>query len=276
MKATSQLEIGFIGGGNMAEAMVKGLVGAGTDPSTVVVSEPDTSRRARLKRLYKVAGTNDNQVLASSCRVIVLAVKPQILPIVLEQLSGRIARRSLVVSIAAGVRLAAIEKGLGGKVGKVRVVRCMPNTPCLVGKGAAVLCAGAFATRADLARARRILAPVAEVHVTDREAVLDPVTGLSGSGPAYVYRFAEALIQGGRKAGLSEDLAVKLTYQTLLGAAEMLIQTGEKPAALRKAVSSPGGTTVAGLAALDEAGFMKIVAGAVAAATRRSKELAKA
>lgn len=273
MKANGKLEIGFIGGGNMAEAMVRGLVASGTAASSILVSEPDAKKRALLKRRYKVAVGQDNAVLAQSCSVIVLAVKPQILPLILTELAGRVGARTLVLSIAAGVRLASIEKAL---LGRIRVVRCMPNTPCLVSKGAAVLCAGAHATKADLARAKRILRPVADVHVTDREAVLDPVTGLSGSGPAYVYRFAEALIRGGRKAGLDEELARSLTYQTLIGAAEMLLQTGQSPEDLRKAVSSPGGTTVAGLAHLDENGFVETVAGAVGAATRRSKELAKA
>jgi pyrroline-5-carboxylate reductase len=265
-------EIGFLGGGNMAEAMIRGLVASGVDPATIAVAEPLAPRRRYLRSTYKVGTFAEGTEVAAGSRTLVLAVKPQILPEVLASIAPVLGKRTLVLSIAAGVRLARIEKALGADA---RVVRCMPNTPCLVGRGAAVLCGGRNASKADVMRARRILAPVSAVFVTEREGELDPVTGLSGSGPAYVYRFAEALIRGGRKAGLNDELARRLAYQTLAGAAEMLIATGESPENLRKAVSSPGGTTVAGLAALDEGGFLDLVSGAVAAATRRSNELAR-
>lgn len=265
-------DIGFIGGGNMAEAIIRGLVGAGYASSSIVVAEPLAARRRYLRNAYRIATVKEGVDVAVGASVVVLAVKPQILPAILETIGPVLGRRSLVLSIAAGVRLSRMEKALGGEP---RVVRCMPNTPCLVGSGAAVLCPGKYAKRTDIARARRILSPVAAVFVTEKESTLDPVTGLSGSGPAYVYRFAEALIRGGRKAGLNEELARRLTFQTLLGAAQMLVTTGESPEALRKAVSSPGGTTVAGLAALDDAGFVEGVVDAVAMATKRSKELAR-
>ncbi|MFT4570444.1 MAG: pyrroline-5-carboxylate reductase [Hyphomicrobiaceae bacterium] len=265
-------EIGFIGGGNMAEAMIRGLVGAGNGPGSIAVAEPVATRRAYLRKVYRIAVLADGAALAASARIVVLAVKPQILPEVLQSIAEVVTNKNLILSIAAGVRLGRMEKALGEGI---RVVRCMPNTPCLVGRGAAVLCRGKYAKARDISRARGILSPVAAVYVTDKESTLDPVTGLSGSGPAYVYRFAEALVRGGRKAGLNEELARRLTYQTLLGAAEMLIQTGQTPEDLRKAVSSPGGTTVAGLAALEEGGFVDTVVDAVVKATKRSKELAR-
>ena len=155
-----------------------------------------------------------------------------------------------------------------------RIVRVMPNTPCLVGKGASVVCGGEHATRADVRRVKTIFSAVGRAWVVDEEELLDAVTGLSGSGPAYLYRFAEALIAAGIRVGLGAELSRDLTYQTLLGASAMLVETGQEPRALREAVSSPGGTTVAGLAALDEAGFVAAVEAAVQAATRRSRELA--
>jgi pyrroline-5-carboxylate reductase len=198
-------------------------------------------------------------------------VKPQILGDVMAALQPT--SRELFVSIAAGVMLARLEKGLGGKA---RVVRVMPNTPCLVGKGASVLCAGSHATAADVRLVRTIFAAVGDAHVVDDEKLMHLVTALSGSGPAYVYRFAEALIEAAVKGGMKAELARALTFQTIAGAAQMMIETGQAPADLRKAVSSPGGTTLAGLTHLDEKEFIDAVKGAVSAASKRSVELGKA
>jgi pyrroline-5-carboxylate reductase len=206
----------------------------------------------------------------ASAAVVVLAVKPQTIEPVLAELGQCIRRHQLVVSIAAGVRLSRIESALGAGA---RVVRVMPNTPSLVSRGAAVLCPGASARKSDLAAARAIFAAVGIVHVVEDEALMDAVTALSGSGPAYVYRFAEALIEAGRRCGLPETLVTDLTYHTIAGGAEMLIRTGETPGALREAVSSPGGTTLAGLAVLDRREFVDTVISAVQAAMLRSREL---
>ena len=172
-----QETIGFIGGGNMAEAIVRGLLAAGTPASAVTVAEPRAARRRQLAKRFGVGATDDSAV-AADARTLLLAVKPQTLPAVFDELGGRIGKRTVVVSIAAGVRLAKLERGLGRGT---RVVRCMPNTPCLVGRGASVLCAGKAATRADLARARRIFDTVGIVRTVERESLLDAVTALPDS-----------------------------------------------------------------------------------------------
>lgn len=272
-KPAASIDIGFIGGGNMAEAMVKGLLAAGRPASSILVSEPDAGKAAALTRRYGVATTADNADVMKAARTIVLAVKPQILGDVMAALAPLATKKHLFVSIAAGVLLARLEKGLGGSA---RVVRVMPNTPCLVGKGASVLCAGKHASAADVKLAKAIFASVGDAHVVKDEKLLHPVTALSGSGPAYVYRFAEALIEGGVKGGLDLAMARALAFQTIAGAAQMMIETGQEPADLRRAVSSPGGTTLAGLAVLDDKDLVGTVKGALAAAARRSVELGKA
>jgi pyrroline-5-carboxylate reductase len=270
-KQQKAFDVGFVGGGNMAEALVKGLLSSGREAKSLVVAEPDAKKRAAIARRYKVAVTADNGEVVAGSRTVMLAVKPQILADVLSAISPT--GRELFVSIAAGVMLAALEKGLGSNA---RVVRVMPNTPCLVGKGASVICAGSRATAADVKLVRGIFAAVGEAHVIADEKLLHLVTALSGSGPAYVYRFAEALIDAATRGGMKPDLARALTYQTIAGAAQMMIETGQEPADLRRAVSSPGGTTLAGLGHLDESKFVEAVRGAVAAAARRSVELGKA
>lgn len=272
-KTKKSIDIGFIGGGNMAEAMLRGLLAAGRDASSLMVAEPDAAKSRTLQRRYGVGVTTDNTVLLQASRTIVLAVKPQILGVVLEALRPNVTARELFVSIAAGVLLPKLEKGLGGKA---RVVRVMPNTPCLVGKGASVLCAGNYATAADAKLVQRIFAAVGDAHVVEDEKLLHMVTALSGSGPAYVYRFAEALIDAAVQGGMEPALARSLTCQTIAGAAAMMIETGEAAADLRRAVSSPGGTTLAGLAVLDEKGLMATIKATLRAASRRSVELGKA
>lgn len=271
--AKRTIDVGFIGGGNMAEAMVRGLLASGRPAASLLVAEPDAAKRKALARRYKIALTADNSAVVRSSRTIVLAVKPQILADVLASLRPVVTGRELFVSIAAGVTLTRLEKGLGGSA---RVVRVMPNTPCLVGKGASVICAGSRATAADVNLVKKLFAAVGDAHVIEDERLLHLVTALSGSGPAYVYRFAEALIEAASKGGMGKELARALTFQTLAGAAAMMIETGQEPAALRRAVSSPGGTTLAGLASLDDKGFVETVKSAVAAAARRSVELGKA
>ena len=266
-------KIAFIGGGNMATALVRGLIGAGTKPKSLTVAEPLAPKRRTLARRFGIAVTGSNEEAAASADIVMLAVKPQVIEPVLAALRPSLGKRALILSIAAGVRLARIESALGAGV---RVVRTMPNTPALVARGATVLCAGAHARRADLRAARSIFEVVGEVDEVRDELLMDAVTGLSGSGPAYVYRFAEALIEAGRRCGLEPKLAARLTYQTIAGAAEMMLRTGETPEALRAAVSSPGGTTLAGLAMLDSREFVATVVAGVEAATHRSRELAGA
>lgn len=273
MATTSPIDVGFIGGGNMAEAMLRGLLASGRDAGSMMIAEPDAGRRRTLARRYGVATSADNAVVLAASRTLVLAVKPQILGPVMEALRPLVTRRHLLVSIAAGVMLARLEQGLGKGT---RVVRVMPNTPCLVGKGASVICAGTHATASDVRLVKKMFAAVGDAHVVEDEKLMHVVTALSGSGPAYVYRFAEALIDAASGSGMDAALARALTYQTLTGAAQMMIETGQEPADLRRAVSSPGGTTLAGLGHLEEKGFAEAVKGAVAAAARRSVELGKA
>ncbi|HYB98244.1 MAG TPA: pyrroline-5-carboxylate reductase [Candidatus Limnocylindrales bacterium] len=264
--------IGFIGGGNMAEALVRGLLAAGHEAPAMMISEPVAQRRSFMRKRYGVPVTEDNAEVVAASNVVVLAVKPQILPQVLEALAPAAERTKLFVSIAAGFPLGRLQKALGKET---RIVRVMPNTPCLVGKGASVLCAGPSAKASDVAKVRRLFAAVGEAHVVEDEKAMHAVTALSGSGPAYVYRFAEAMMMAGQKAGLSASLARSLTLATIAGAAEMMVQTRQDPADLRKAVSSPGGTTLAGLAVLEEADLPGTVAAAVRAAAKRSVELAR-
>jgi pyrroline-5-carboxylate reductase len=257
----------------MATALIQGLVAAGLyDRGEICASDVDAGRRAVAKRRLGVTVTADNAFVAERARTIVLAVKPQIVDSVMAELRGAASTRHLFVSILAGVPTSRLEAGLAGAA---RVVRAMPNTPALLGKGMAVVVRGRHATVADEKLALRLLRSVGEARAVADEALLDPVTGLSGSGPAYVYLFAEALIDGGKAAGLSEDLARDLALQTITGAAAMLQQSGETPQRLREMVTSPGGTTLAGLNELDRRGFVAGVSAAIVVATQRSVELGR-
>ncbi len=266
-------KIGFVGAGNMAGALAKGLLATKRYRARDLwASDAEPRQLAKFTRAYGVGRAPDNPTLVAESEIVVLAVKPQIMADVLAELRPRVTRRHLFVTIAAGIPTAKLEAGLGGRV---RVVRAMPNTPALVGHGMTVVVRGAYASGVDEKRTAELFSGVGEVvRVTD-EALMDAVTGLSGSGPAYVYRFAEGLIAGAVAEGLSDAVARRLTYQTLRGAAVMLQETGRPPEELRAMVSSPGGTTLAGLGALDERGFVDAVAAAVAAATRRGRELGR-
>ena len=265
--------IGFIGAGNMAGALAKGLLAAKSHrPRELWASDAEARQLGRFARTYGVARAPDNRALVAGSEIVVLAVKPQVMATVLDELRPVVTRRQLFVSIAAGIPTARLEAGLGGRP---RVVRAMPNTPSLVGAGITVVVRGAHASTADERRAAALFGGVGEVVRVKDEALMDAVTGVSGSGPAYVYRFAEGLIAGAVTEGLSEAVARRLTYQTIRGAAVMLQETGRTPEDLRAMVSSPGGTTLAGLGALDARGFVDAVAAAVAAATHRGRELGR-
>lgn len=262
---------GFIGGGNMAEAIIKGMIAGGSAAAEILVAEPLTTRRQQLAETYGVATTADNSVIAASSRVIILAVKPQAAAAVCAGLQKLISSEQLLISIMAGVTCKSIESCFDAAV---RVVRVMPNTPALVLAGAAAVAAGSNATTADLATAEGLFAMVGSV-CTLEEKLMDAVTGLSGSGPAYVLTFIEALADGGVKNGLPREAALQLALQTVLGTAQLLAKTGEHPGSLRDKVTSPGGTTIAGLHALEKGSFRAVVMNAVEAATLRSKELGK-
>ncbi|MGH7787714.1 MAG: pyrroline-5-carboxylate reductase [Candidatus Binatia bacterium] len=264
-------KIGFIGGGNMANAMIKGFVAARVCTARqIIASDVDATKRAALKRRLGVAATADNAEVVRGAPVILLAVKPQIIDPVLTALRPLVTPRTLFVSIAAGIPTARLERGLGSGA---RVVRVMPNTPALLGVGMSVAVRGRYATAADERLVLKLLRTVGRARAVGDEQLIDAVTGLSGSGPAYVYLFAEALIAGGVAAGLSQPLATELALQTVRGAAAMLQESGETPQRLREMVTSPGGTTLAGLSELERRGFTEAVAGAVLVATRRALEL---
>lgn len=263
--------IGFIGGGNMATAMIKGFVAGGVcAPPEIYASDVDPAKRSALKRTFKIDATADNTAVTRDARVVILAVKPQIIDAVLAELRSAVTPRKLFVSIVAGVPTARLERGLGNGA---RVVRVMPNTPALLGKGMAVAVRGRHATAADERLVLKLFRTIGEARAMSDERLLDAVTGLSGSGPAYVYLFAEALIAGGIAAGLTPEVATALTLQTITGAAAMLQETGETPQTLRAMVTSPGGTTLAGLTELQRRGFVETLSACVVAATRRATEL---
>jgi pyrroline-5-carboxylate reductase len=267
-------KIGFVGAGNMAGALIRGLLRAGQiDAHAIWASDPVDVQLRRLKRAHKIEVTRDNRQLVRGSQTIILAVKPQNMAAVLDEIRGEVTPRKLFVSLAAGFPLRRLEAGLGGQA---RVVRVMPNTPALVGRGISVAVPGAKATPADLKYTLKLFKAVGEAVSITGEDLLDAVTALSGSGPAFVYLFAECLIEGGVRGGLPQNLAAQLAHATLGGAAAMLSDSGLSSRELREMVVSPGGTTQAGLTTLDTLHFREAVIAAVEAATRRARELAAA
>jgi len=263
--------IGFVGGGNMAEALIRGLLAGGLPASDLRVAEPSPERRSFLAERYGVAVTDGNRQVVEGGDIIVLAVKPQIALPVLADISTALSPGKLLVSIMAGIRTETIEAACPAGT---RVVRVMPNTPALVMEGASAISGGSAATTEDTSVTRRIFELVGKAWPTD-EKLMDAVTGLSGSGPAYVLTFIEALSDAGVKNGLSRDVAFGLAAQTVFGSAKLLLETREHPALLREKVTSPGGTTIAGLHVLEKEGFRGTVINAVDAATNRSRELGR-
>jgi pyrroline-5-carboxylate reductase len=262
--------IAFLGAGNMAGALIKGLLEAERCRSgQIVASDIREERLAELRREHRIKTTGDNRRAASGAQVVVLSTKPQVFPLLLPEIAGSIRPDQLVLSIAAGVPISVIESSLPHGS---RVIRAMPNTAALVQAGATGLAAGSNATKKDMETARQIFEAVGAAVVVN-ESLLDAVTGLSGSGPAYVFVFIEALADAGVEMGLSRESAQTLAAQTVLGSARMVMETGEHPARLKVAVTSPGGTTIAGLQALEAGGLRKAVADAVRNATRRSRAL---
>ncbi len=262
--------IGFIGGGNMAEAIIKGLIAGGMAPRNIIVSDPVQDRRALLATTLQVRTTDENSEVAQEAELIVLSIKPQMAASVLSALENTITPQKLVLSIMAGISTTIIEESLQNGV---RVVRAMPNTPALVQAGATAVCGGRRATEADLELAKELFRLVGTVYQVG-ERQMDAVTGVSGSGPAYVFSFIEALSDAGVKNGLPRDIATGLAVQTVLGSAQLLQQSNEHPAVLRDRVSSPGGTTIAALHTLENGRMHGLLMDAVDAAVKRSKELA--
>jgi pyrroline-5-carboxylate reductase len=264
--------IGFIGAGNMAEAMIRGLLRGGDFAiAQIAASGPREERMRELRDSYGIYATTDNRVPAAS-EIVVLSVKPQILSRVLDEVGTTISPDALVISIAAGVPVGAIQARLAGGT---RVVRAMPNTPALVDAAATAIARGEYARESDLEDAKRIFDAIGTTVVLD-ETQLDAVTGLSGSGPAYVFLILEALSDAGVKVGLSRRTSQLLAAQTLLGSAKLLLETNEHPGRLKDMVTSPGGTAITGLHTLEHGGVRTTLMNAVEAATRRSRELGEA
>lgn len=263
--------LAFIGAGNMAEAFIRGLLAKQVvSPSQIIAADVRLDRLEQLRRQFNIHTESDNGAAAQQADVIVLAVKPQQMSTALVTLGARPA--PLIISIAAGITTARLERELGGQP---RIIRVMPNTPALIGAGAAALCAGQFALPEDLQTATEILQAVGIV-VPVEEKDIDAVTALSGSGPAYVFLVAEALIQAGIATGLAPAIARRLAIQTVAGAGRLLAESTTEPAELRRQVTSPGGTTEAAVAVMLDRQLPAIFREAVAAAARRSRELAGA
>jgi len=262
--------IGFIGGGNMAGALVKGLLHAEVvPPAGILVSDVKAERLSHLESAHGVRTTSDNHALVRECDVIVLSVKPQVIDKVLSAIGAEVSSEKLVISVAAGVPLSALESRLPDGA---RVVRSMPNTPATALAGATAIAPGAHATEDDLEIARALFGAVGRVVTLD-EVLLDAVTGLSGSGPAYVMLMIEAMADGGVKVGLHRDTALLLAAQTVYGSAKLLLETGEHPGRLKDMVTSPGGTAIAGLHTLESGGLRRTLIDAVEAATNRAIQL---
>jgi pyrroline-5-carboxylate reductase len=262
--------IGFVGAGQMATALGGSFVRAGlVAGQNLVASDPSSEARQRFAQATGGEAVEGNTEVAGRADVLFLAVKPQQMARVTAELRGKLGPDLLVISIAAGIRLSVLAQGLGEKV---RLVRVMPNTPCLVGKGACGYCLGGTAVPGDGQLVAQLLSAVG-LAVEVEEKLLDAVTGLSGSGPAFVYVIIEALSDGGVRMGLPRAVASALAAQTVLGAAQMVLSTGDHPGVLKDRVASPGGTTIAGLQALEQAGIRGGLMAAVEAATRRSLEL---
>jgi pyrroline-5-carboxylate reductase len=263
-------KVAVLGAGSMGRALLRGMLRAKVARSEdVVATTRQAEKAAELAKELHVEAHADNREAAASAEVIVLAVKPQILPKVMEEI-GPAARGKLVVSIAAGVTTAAIEAALPG----AHVVRAMPNLPVHVDAGATAMCRGASATPEDAATARAIFESVGIVVDVD-EYLMDAVSGLSGTGPMYVFQVIEGLADAGVKVGLSREVSMALTLQTVLGAAKMAQASREHPAALKDRVTSPGGTAITALHSMERGGLRAILIDAVEAATKRSEELGK-
>jgi pyrroline-5-carboxylate reductase len=264
------LTVGFVGGGNMGEALIKGLLGANLVPAgSIHATDVRLDRLKQLDRQYGIQVSSDNAELVRRSDIVILAVKPQIMDAVLKEIAPAVTRKKLLISIAAGVSTAKIRAVLHKDA---RLIRVMPNTPALVLEGVTAIAKADGLEPDDLDTAGEIFSAVGRVVVLD-EALMDAVTGLSGSGPAYVAVVIESLADGGVRMGLDRITAMTLATQTVLGAAKLLLETGLHPGALKDMVSSPGGTSIAGIAALEEGGIRTTFIKAVERATERSREL---
>jgi pyrroline-5-carboxylate reductase len=268
-----QQALGFIGAGNMAASLISGLIADHYPAAQIWVSDINEAALANLAERYGVHTTTRNVIVAEHAEILILAVKPQILRAGVEELAGTLqSRRPLVVSIAAGISSASIDRWADGHM---PIVRCMPNTPAMVKTGATGLCANACVTDAQRSQAEAILRAVGLTVWVDEESQLDAVTALSGSGPAYFFLMMEAMEDAGVALGLDRATARLLSQQTALGAGRIAIESEDPPAELRRRVTSPGGTTERAIATFEEGGLSPLVARAMEAAARRAAELSE-
>ena len=264
--------IAVIGAGHIAGALIGGMVRSKLlPPKNIVATRRGHDALAELQKKWGVKTSTDNKKAAALADIVILAVKPQMAKKVLEELAGSVRKDQLVISVMAGITTAAINSGLRVDC---PVVRAMPNTPCLVDAGATAICAGAHAADKDLAKAEAVFKAVGIV-VTLPESALDAVTGLSGSGPVYIYMAIEAMIDGGVKMGIPRAIASKLAAQTVYGAAKLVIETGKHPAVLKDEVTTPGGTAITAIHVLESKGLRSVLIDGVEAAAKRSTELSK-
>lgn len=265
-----KVKLAFVGGGNMAQAMVAGLVAEGYAASRMRVAEPDNQKRQEMFQKFGVSIFDENRAAVSPANVIVLAVKPGIVAAVLEEIAPVLEPSALVISIAAGVTLATLSRAL---LPGQPIVRAMPNTPALIREGITVMVANPNVGEDHRTLANGVLASIGEVIEVTQETLLDGVTALSGSGPAYVYLMLEALSDGGVACGLPRPLADRLAAKTLMGSAKLVLDSGKHPGELKNQVTSPSGTTIAGIIELERAGVRGALINAVLAAWKRSRKL---
>jgi pyrroline-5-carboxylate reductase len=266
-------KIGFIGAGNMTEALIGGLLHDNRfSPSRLAASDIDLARLTWLQEKYHIEVVRDNREVADRADILVLAVEPQVLDEVIAEITGKVIQDRLIVSVVAGYPIARIARGLSGTT---NIVRAMPNTPSLIREGVSAVAYSEKLSENDVAAARALFEPIGKVVRVD-ERLLDAVTGLSGSGPAYIYVLIEALADGGVKMGLPRATAQLLAAQTVAGAARMVLESQEHPGTLKDRVASPGGTTIAGLYELERGCLRATLISAVEAATKRSSELGMA
>ena len=264
--------VSFIGGGNMARSLIAGLIHSGTAPDAIEVIEPQAALRESLHQQYGIAVADSIASARLEADSWLLAVKPQVMASVCSELAARRSPGQLVISIAAGITTATLRQWLGSSTS---LVRAMPNTPALLGAGMTGLYADHSVPAAQRALAQRILQAAGQVRWIEREALMDAVTAVSGSGPAYIFALAEAMEAAAIAQGLDADSAHQLVVQTIIGAGRMLAETDQSPGQLRQAVTSPNGTTQAALEVLADGGFAALVARAVEAASERGRQLAK-
>jgi len=271
MPSQNKRTLVFIGAGNMATALIKGLITEGTPASSIIATDPDEVKRESLAASLGIRTSNDNPGTVAEADVLILAVKPQLMRQVLKEIASSIrGRKPLLISIAAGIRTQNINRWIDDKDNNVAIIRTMPNTPAMIQAGATGLYANQAVTDEQRSQAERVMRAVGLTRWVEDETEIDAVTALSGSGPAYFFLMMEVMEQAAQSLGLSQENAHLLTLQTALGAARMAIEADDDPATLRAKVTSPGGTTEQAIMALQEGGFEQLVTKAIKAAFDQS------